>query len=128
MTTVPTRWRTMFEDQVADAEQRVSQAKQHLATDEGGRALQSAYQAVVAAATVRVWLDDHPWERVLPQEVFQQRTTDAFPNQFAALATLDLKDVLTSAWTAAAARPYVTEAEAFVEHTARLLKEWLDQL
>ena len=127
MTTVPTRWRTMFEDQVADAEQRVSQAAEHLDAEAGGRALQSAYQAVVAAATVRVWLDDHPWERALPQDEFQRRTTDEFPNQFAALATLDLKDVLTSAWTAEAARPYVTEAGAFVRETGDRLRAWLDQ-
>lgn len=127
MTRVPTRWKTLFEDQVNDAGDRVAQAKSQLADSEGGRALQAAYQAVVGAATVRVWLKDHPWERPLPQDEFQRRTTEAFPNQFAALATLDLKDVLTSSWTAQAARPYIEEAETFVKETRDRLETWLAQ-
>lgn len=127
MTNVPTRWKTLFEDQVGDAAERVAQAKSQLAGGEGGRALQAAYQAVVGAATVRVWLEDHPWERPLPQDEFQRRTTEAFPNQFAALATLDLKDVLTSSWTAEAARPYIEEADAFVQDTRDRLETWLAQ-
>lgn len=125
MTPVPTRWRTLFEDQVADAEQRLTQAREHLDTGDGGRALQAAYQAVVAAATVRVWLDEPPWETAFPQAEFQRRATDRFPNQFAALATLDLQDVLTSAWTTEAAGPYVTEADAFVRETKEQLTAWL---
>jgi hypothetical protein len=40
---------------------------------------------------------------------------------------LDLRDVLTSPWTADAVAPYVAEARAFVQETATQLETWLAQ-
>jgi hypothetical protein len=123
---IPTRWRTLFEEQLADAGQRLDQADAQLAGGEGGRALQGAYQATVAAASVRVWLEDHPWKSMLPPSEMQRRVQAAFPNLFAALVSLDLKDVLTSPWAPDAAAPYVKEARIFVSATAEQLKKWLE--
>lgn len=124
---IPTRWRTLFEDQLADAGLRIEQAAAQLEAGEGSRALQSAYQSVVAAATVRVWLDAPPWQQAVPASELQRQATAAFPTRFAALATLDITDALTSAWTAQAARPYVDEARGFVEQTTERLTTWLAQ-
>jgi hypothetical protein len=123
---IPTRWRTLFEEQLADANRRLGHAAQQLQTGEGGRALQGAYQAVVAAASVRVWIADYPWERTVPPQEMQRRAQAEFPNRFAALATLDLSQVLTSPWTASSAEPYVAEARAFVTETTERLRRWLE--
>lgn len=126
--TVPTRWRTALEEQVADARRRLEAAERQLKDGDGGRALQAAYPAVVAAATVRVWLADPPWQRGMaaPNEM-QRKVREAFPGRFGALAVLDLRDVLTSPWTADAVEPYVSEARAFVQETAAQLESWLGQ-
>lgn len=121
---IPTRWRTVFEDQLADAGQRLDQAERHIAAGEGGRALQAAYQATVALATVRVWLTEHPWRIALPPEEMQRRVQTEFPNLFAALASLDLRDVLTSPWAPDAAAPYVREARTFLDQTLDRWREW----
>lgn len=125
MTAVPTRWKTAFEEQVADARRRLEHAQRYLRQGDGGRALQAAYPAVVAAATVRVWLSEPPWQRVLAPEEMQRKVREAFPSRFGALAVLDLRDVLTSPWTAEAAQPYVAEAQQFVEQTVAHLEAWL---
>lgn len=117
MSPVPTRWRTTFEEQLADAERRLDQAEQQLAAGDGGRALQHAYPAVVSAATVRVWLDSPPWLSVIAPAEMQRKVKGQFPNLFGALAVLDLKDVLTSPWTGSAAQPYVLEARQFLVAT-----------
>ncbi|MDH3496650.1 MAG: hypothetical protein OER21_07800 [Gemmatimonadota bacterium] len=122
---IPTRWRTLFEDQLADAGQKLDLAERQLRDGEGGRALQGAYQAVVGAASVRVWLGDPPWRQTLSADEMQRRAQAEFPNLFAALAALDLTDVLTSPWTAAAAAPYVSESRAFVAETSERLHQWL---
>ena len=127
MSPVPTRWRTTFEEQLADAARRIDQAEQQLAQGDGGRALQHAYPAVVSAATVRVWLGDPPWVSVLSPAEMQRRVKGQFPNLFAALAVLDLKDVLTSPWTEAAAKPYITEARQFLGAIREQLAASLDQ-
>jgi hypothetical protein len=124
---IPTRWRTLFEEQMADAGQRLDAADLQLAGGEGGRALQGAYQATVAAASVRVWLTDPPWKAMLPAGEMQRRVQAALPNLFAALVSLDLKDVLTSPWAPDAAAPYVKEARAFVTATADQLRKWLEE-
>jgi hypothetical protein len=124
---IPTRWRARLEDQLADAQERVARADEQLRAGEGGRALQAAYQAVVSAATLRVWLAEHPWQVTLAPEEMQQRVQAAFPNLFTALASLDLKDVLTSPWTAEAAGSYVAEAHAYVAATAAELQRCLPQ-
>lgn len=125
--TVPTRWRTTLEEQIADARRRVEAAERQLKQGDGGRALQAAYPAVVAAATVRVWLADPPWKRGASSDDMQRKVREAFPGRFGALAVLDLRDVLTSPWTTDAAEPYVTEARAFVQETAAQLESWLGQ-
>jgi hypothetical protein len=124
---IPTRWRTLFEEQIADAGQRLDQADLQLAGGEGGRALQGAYQATVAAASVRVWLTEPPWKSAVPADEMQRRVQAQFPNLFAALASLDLKDVLTSPWASDAAAPYVKEARVFVSATADHLRKWLEE-
>ena len=127
MSPVPTRWRTTFEEQLADAGRRLDLAEQQLKAGDGGRALQHAYPAVVSAATVRVWLADPPWQRVLPPAEMQGAVRGQFPNLFAALAVLDLKDVLTSPWTAASAAPYVNEAIQFLGATRDQMAASLNQ-
>ena len=122
---IPTRWKTLFEDQLADAEQRIASAETHLGTDEGAKALQAAYQAVVAAASVRVWLVDHPWERALPTDEMQRRVQAEFPGLFAALASLNIQEALTSAWSAEAAAPYVAESKGYVAETRAEFTAWL---
>jgi hypothetical protein len=127
VTSVPTRWKTALQEQVSDARRRLETAERQLKEGDGGRALQAAYPGVVAAATVRVWLTESPWHRVMAPVEMQRRVREAFPGRFGALAALDLRDVLTSPWTAEAAAPYVTEARAFVEETATQLESWLAQ-
>ena len=127
MTAIPTRWRTTFEEQLDDADRRVLVARGHLDQNEGGRALQAAYPAVVAAATVRVWLEHPPWSRPLQSLDMQRRTREAFPGLFAAIASLDLKDVLNSPWQPEAVRPCVEEAQAFIGETRRRFDAWLAQ-
>jgi len=127
MIAVPTRWKTTLEEQVTDARRRLDTAERQLKDGDGGRALQAAYPGVVAAATVRVWLAEPPWQRVTAPAEMQRRVREAFPGRFGALAALDLRDVLTSPWTTEAAEPYVKEARAFVEETATQLESWLAQ-
>ena len=127
MSPVPTRWRTAFQDQLSEARRRLKTAEQQIAAGDGGRALQAAYPAVVSAATLRVWLEFPPWQKTVPPDEMQRKVREAFPSRFAALAVLDLRDVLTSPWTAAAAGPYVTEARAFVDQAEGLLETWLAQ-
>lgn len=127
MIAVPTRWKTALEDQIADARRRVEAAERQLKDGDGGRALQAAYPGVVAAATVRVWLADPPWQGGGVPADLQRRVREAFPGRFGALAVLDLRDVLTSPWTANAAEPYVAEARAFVQETEAQLEAWLGQ-
>jgi hypothetical protein len=122
---IPTRWRTLFEEQLADAGRRLDQAELLLRAGDGGRALQGAYQAVVAAAGVRVWMTDHPWKRPLPPQELQRRAQLEFPNLFAALAALDVQQILTSPWTTGSAAPYVAEARAFVLETTERFHQWL---
>jgi hypothetical protein len=127
MSVIPTRWKTTFHEQLDDARRRIETAERQLAAGDGGRALQAAYPAVVAAATVRVWLDAPPWERPLPPQEMQDKVREAFPSRFAALAVLDLRDVLTSPWTTQAAGPYVDEARTFVQQTQERTATWLGQ-
>ncbi len=127
MSAVPTRWRTTYEDQLADAERRVESAEGQVNRGEGQRALQDLYPAIVAAATVRVWLDNPPWQKQLVGPEFQRKTREAFPNLFASMASLDMKDVLNSPWPADAVRPYLAEARTFVRDTREKLAACLAQ-
>jgi hypothetical protein len=122
MTPIPTRWRTTFEEQLDDATRRLETAAKFIDQSEGGRALQAAYPAVVAAATVRVWLEHPPWSKQLAASELQRRAREAFPGMFAAIATLDLKDVLNSPWPPSAVKPYLDEARTFVLETRKKLE------
>lgn len=125
MTQIPTRWRTTFEEQLDDAARRLQLATSYLEQSEGGRALQAAYPAVVAAATVRVWLEHPPWAKPMPASDLQRRARESFPRMFAAIAALDLKDVLNSPWQTEAVRPYLREAQAFVTETRQKFDAWV---
>jgi hypothetical protein len=127
MNRIPTRWRTTFEEQLADAVRRIDTATAQLERGEGQRALQDAYPAVVAAATVRVWLEHPPWVRPLPASELQRKAKDAFPSLFSAMASLDMRDVLNSPWPADAVRPYLNEARTFVQGTREQLEACLAQ-
>lgn len=127
MTPVPTRWRTTFEEQLADASRRLESAEGQLARGEGQRALQDAYPAVVAAATVRVWLNNPPWVRSLSGADLQRKTREAFPSLFSAMASLDMKDVLNSPWPADAVKPYLSEAQSFLREIKEQFEACLAQ-
>ncbi len=125
MTAVPTRWRTLVRDQLETAQRRVEQAQRHLEQDDGGRALQEAYPAVIAGATIRVWVESPPWRHVMTPEAMHRRVQEQLPTLFAALAGLDVQQVLTSPWRAPDARRYVAEARDFIDETADLVAPWL---
>lgn len=127
MTAIPTRWRTAVEDQLSDAEQRLERAERHIADDDGSRAMQEAYPAVVAAATIRVWQRQPPWQRPLIAEDMQRLVREALPSLFAALAEMNVPEVLTSAWRAQDAQPYVAEARRFLRATREQSQSWLAQ-
>lgn len=127
MTDVPTRWRTAMEDQIEDAEQRLDRAQRYVNDGDGSRAMQEAYPAVVAGATVRVWRAAPPWEEPMPADDMQRRVREQFPNLFAALAEMDLKEVLTRPWQPSDAASYVSEARSYVTESRRQLEAWLAQ-
>lgn len=122
---IPTRWRTLFDDQLADAVRRVGEARRHLAASQGERAMQGAYQAVVTAASIRVWMVELPWEQGLPADAMQRRVIAEFPSQYSAIAALDLQSVLTGSWSADAAAPFVDEADQFVAATRAQFDAWV---
>lgn len=122
---LPTRWRTAFEDQLGNAELRVARAAEYLAADEGGRALQETYPAVVAAATIRVWLRTPPWEETLDPETMQRQVLEEFPSLFAAMASMNMSSVLTSPWPVSAAEPYVEEARVYLAETRGRFDAWM---
>lgn len=124
---VPTRWRTTFEEQLANAEQRVGRAERYLQDSDGSRALREAYPAVVGAASVRVWTQVPPWRQPLGADEMQRRIREHFPNLFAAMAEMKVQQALTSPWRVEDAAPYVTEARSYVEETRKELDEWLAQ-
>lgn len=125
MSRVPTRWLSLFQDQLQTAEQRAQLAQQHLEEDDGGRALQQAYPAVISAATVRVWISAPPWLHPLGAEGLQRSVRDNLPSLFAALAEMDVQQALTSPWQASEAAPYVNEAVEYVVHTREHYEQWL---
>lgn len=124
---VPTRWRTTFEEQLANAEQRVERAERYVQDGDGGRALQEVYPAVVGAASVRVWTAVPPWQQPLGTEEMQRRVREQFPNLFAAIAEMRVQEALTRPWQAEDAIPYVHEARTYVADTRQQLESWLAQ-
>ena len=127
MSRVPTRWRSVFDDQLDTAVQRAAQAEQHLAEGDGTRALQQAYPAVISAATVHVWIAAPPWQVPLGAEELQRRVRESLPSLFAALAELDVQHALTSTWQDKDAEPYVREAASYVAQTTEHYRQWLSE-
>jgi hypothetical protein len=127
MTAIPTRWRNTIRDQLGNALERTASAVRHLDVGNGSRALQEAYPAIVASATIRVWLSAPPWSSVMRPEEMHRRVRQEFPSLFAALAELDVQQALTSPWRAKDVRPYIEEAQRFVAETAQKVDEWLGQ-
>ena len=125
MSRVPTRWLSLFQDQLQTADERAQLAQQYLEKDDGTRALQQAYPAVSSAATVRVWIAAPPWLHPLGAQGLQQHVRDALPSLFAALAEMDVQQALTSPWQASDAAPYVSEAVEYVTHTRERYEQWL---
>lgn len=123
---VPTRWRHLVRDQMESSVERVARAERHLADDDGTRALQEAYPAVVTLATIRVWLDEPPWVSPTPAETMPRRVQSRLPALFAALTELDVQQALTRPWRSADARPYVEEARTFLGDTRDLVDRWLE--
>jgi hypothetical protein len=113
-------------DQLGSAVDRIERAAGHLGADDGSRALQEAYPAVVGAATIRVWLDAPPWEQAIQPGEMHRRIREEFPDLFAALSELDVQQALTSPWRATDAEPYVREARVFVSETQRRAQAWLE--
>jgi len=124
---VPTRWRSVFDDQIDTASQRSAQADQHLAEGDGTRAMQQAYPAVISAATVQVWMAAPPWQVPLGADELQRRVRERLPSLFAALTELDVQHALTSPWQGADAEPYVREAASFVSQTAEHYRQWVSE-
>ncbi len=122
---IPTRWGMRMADQLSQATSRITSAEAQLARADGAGALQSAYQAVVEAATLRVWHATPTWGTTLSPDEMRQRVRDAFPSLFAALGELDIASALTSPWTVDAASPYVVEARAYIADVAAELRPWL---
>ncbi len=126
MTSVPTRWRSAVRDQLDNALQRVARAEQYLEGGDGGRAMQETYPAVIAGATIRVWLDLPPWLQVLSTDEMRRQIQQRLPSLFAAVTEIDVQQVLTSPWRVADARPYVKEATAYVQETEAQVAAWLE--
>lgn len=126
MPTVPTRWRHLVRDQLDASVERVARAERLLADEDGTRALQEAYPAVVTLATIRVWLDDPPWLTAIPADTMPRRVQSRLPALFAALTELDVQHALTRPWRPSDARPYVEEARAFLQDTRALVDRWIE--
>jgi len=127
MTAIPTRWRNTIRDQLGNALERTASAARHLDAGDGSRALQEAYPAIVAGATIRVWLSAPPWSSVMGPEEMHRRVRQEFPSLFAALVEVDVQQALTSPWRAKDVRPYIEEAQQFVAETKKKVDEWLEQ-
>lgn len=127
MSDVPTRWRTSVTEQLDLAKERTARAERHLIDGDGGRALQEAYPAAVAAATVQVWLETQPWDTPQGTNDLQRRVRAGLPTLFAALVEQDLQQVLTSAWRPDDAEPYVRATREFVTATERQVESWLER-
>ena len=126
MTSVPTRWRSAVRDQLDNALQRVARAEEYLEAGHGGRAMQETYPAVIAGATIRVWLDLPPWLQVLSADEMRRQIQERLPSLFAAITEIDVQQVLTSPWRVTDARPYVREATAYVQQTEVQVTAWLE--
>jgi hypothetical protein len=124
---IPTRWRIRLEDQLSQAQARVAAAASALSREDGGGALQSAYQGIVDAATIRVWHAAPPWTTTLSPDEMRERVRQAYPNLFAALSGLDVTAALTSPWTVEAAAPYVQEARTFAAEVTAELHAWMNE-
>ena len=126
MPAVPTRWRHLVRDQLNASVERVARAERHLVDEDGTRAVQEAYPAVVTLATIRVWLNTPPWLTAVPAEAMPRLVQSELPGLFAALTELDVQHALTRPWGPADARPYVEESRDFLDSTRILVDRWVE--
>ncbi|MDH3455231.1 MAG: hypothetical protein OER90_00190 [Gemmatimonadota bacterium] len=126
MTAIPTRWRTALHDQLQSALERSATARRHLVAEDGSAAIQEAYPAAIAGATIRAWQDARPWEQSLSAAEMHRRICHQLPSLFATLTKGDVQRALTSPWRVEEARSYVEEVEKFVGDTKRLVEHWLE--
>jgi phage terminase Nu1 subunit (DNA packaging protein) len=126
MPSVPTRWRHLVRDHLDASAERVARAERHLADEDGTRAVQEAYPAVVTLSTIRVWLDAPPWVTAIAADTMPRRVQQQLPGLFAALTELDVQHALTRPWQAADARPYVEEARTLLDDTRVLVDRWIE--
>lgn len=126
MTAIPTRWRTALHDQLQSALERSATARRHLEVADGSAAMQEAYPAAIAGATIRAWQDARPWEQSVSDDEMHRRICQQLPSLFATLTQGDVQRALTSPWRAEEAKSYVEEVEEFVGDTKRLVEQWLE--
>jgi hypothetical protein len=112
--TIPTRWLSQMEGQLADAERRLTQAEKQLEQGAGGRAIEDAYPGVMAAAMVKVWLKDEPWHRQRSLQEYSRMVRDELPTGYATLFEMKLDHRSFSGWRPEDARPLIEEARGFV--------------
>jgi hypothetical protein len=112
--TIPTRWLSQMEGQLADAERRLTQAEKQLELGAGGRAIEDAYPGVMAAAMVKVWLKDKPWHRQRSLQEYSRMVRDELPSGYATLFEMKLDHRSFAGWRPEDARPLIEEARGFV--------------
>lgn len=113
--TIPTRWVSQMEGQLADAERRITAARRQLEAGNGGRALEETYPGVMGTALVRVWLADEPWHRPRSAAELSQMVEAQLPSGFATLFEMKkMSQTGFAGWRAEDARPFIDEAAAFV--------------
>ncbi len=110
---VPTRWLSQMDAQLADAERRLAAADRHLAESSGARAIEEAYPGVMAVAMVRVWLRDEPWHTQRSLDELSRMMRAELPSGFAALFEMKGDRRSFAGWRAEDARPLIEEARAF---------------
>ena len=110
---VPTRWLSQMDGQLADAERRLVTADRHLAEGSGGRAIEEAYPGVMAAAMVRVWLRDEPWHTQRSLQELGRLMREELPSGFVTLFEMKGDRRSFAGWRPEDARPLIQEARAF---------------
>lgn len=111
---IPTRWLSQMENQLADAERRLASSDRHLGAGSGSRALEEAYPGVMGAAMVKVWLVDEPWRRQRSLQEYQELVRAELPSGFATLFEMKLDHRGFTGWRPEDARPLIEEARGFV--------------
>ena len=111
---IPTRWLSQMDGQMADAQRRLGVADRHIADGNGSRALEEIYPGVMGAAMVLVWMADEPWHTRRSLEDMSRMVRETLPSGFAMLFEMKQEHRSFAGWRAEDARPLVDEARAFV--------------